>query len=79
MLLQITSKKLESHLRHANAIRRLSMKKKNIYQSKNQRFQWSQGFELRLLAFHVMYVSVNVSWYLDTLPESNYSFWYNVL
>lgn len=27
MLLQITSKKLESHLRHANAIRRLSMKK----------------------------------------------------
>lgn len=27
MLLQITSKKLESHLRHANAIRHLSMKK----------------------------------------------------
>lgn len=27
MILQSTSKKLESHLRHANAIRRLSMKK----------------------------------------------------
>lgn len=39
MLVQITNKKLESHLRHANAIRRLSMKKKYIYQSKNQRFQ----------------------------------------
>lgn len=34
MLLQITSKKLESHLRHANAIRRLSMKKKYLSEQK---------------------------------------------
>lgn len=43
MLLQITSKKLESHLRHTNAIRLLSMNKQ-FYQSKNQRFVVITGF-----------------------------------
>lgn len=38
MLLQITSKKLESHLRHANAIRRLSMKKKIFIRAKTNVF-----------------------------------------
>lgn len=44
MLLQITSKKLESHLRHANAIRRLSMKKKKYLSEQKPTFSVITGF-----------------------------------